>query len=70
MVKKPDLAMNGNIALFVLVHGFKTGTFTGRKITDFINTNKTDFLNCRRCINGVDKASRIASLAQKYLATL
>jgi predicted chitinase len=70
MVKKPDLAMDGNIALFVLVHGFKTGTFTGRKITDFINVNKTDFLNARRGINGVDRASRIASLAQKYLATL
>jgi hypothetical protein len=70
MVAKPDLAMDGNVALFILVHGFKTGTFTGRKITDYINLNKTDFLNARRCINGMDQASKIASLAQKYLANL
>lgn len=67
MVKTPDLAMDSNVALFVLVHGFKTGTFTTRKITDYINVNKTDFLNARRCINGMDQASKIAALATKYL---
>ena len=67
MVKNPDLAMDSNVALFVLVHGFKTGTFTTRKITDYININKTDFLNARRCINGMDQASKIAALATKYL---
>lgn len=67
MVKNPDRALDSNIALFVLVHGFKTGTFTTRKITDYINLNKTDFLNARRCINGMDQASKIAALAAKYL---
>lgn len=67
MVKDPDKALDPNVALFVLVHGFKVGTFTGRKITDYINNNKTDFLNARRCINGMDKAANIASLAKKYL---
>jgi hypothetical protein len=38
MVNNPDLAMDHNIALFILVHGFKTGTFTGRKITDYITS--------------------------------
>jgi hypothetical protein len=66
MVKNPDLALDPNIALFVLVHGFKVGTFTGRKITDYINTNKTDYVNARRCINGLDQASKIAALATKY----
>lgn len=67
LVKNPDLAMDSNIALFILVHGFKTGTFTGRKITDYINENRTDFVGARRCINGTDKASTIANLAEKYL---
>ena len=48
------------VALFALVHGFKTGTFTGRKITDYINRSETDFVNARRCINGTDKATEIA----------
>lgn len=70
MVANADLAMDENIALFVLVHGFKTGTFTGRKITDYINVQKTDFIGARRCINGTDKAEEIARLAQKYLDKL
>ncbi len=69
LVNSPDRAMEPAVALFVLVHGFKTGTFTGRKITDFINKSVTDFLGARRCINGTDKAHEIAALAEKFLAT-
>ncbi|MBL8835392.1 MAG: carboxypeptidase [Alphaproteobacteria bacterium] len=68
LVNNPDLALEPQIALFVLVHGFKTGIFTGRKITDYITEGKTDFVNARRCINGLDKAHEIAALAQKFLA--
>lgn len=67
LVNNPDQAMDPNVALFVIVHGFKVGTFTGRKITDYINNQTTDFLRARRCINGNDQASKIAALAQKYL---
>ena len=70
LVNNRDLALDPNVALFVLVHGFKTGTFTERKITDYIDSSKTDFINARRCINGTDKAHEIADLAQKYLNNL
>lgn len=68
LVSDPDRALDPTVSLFVLVHGFKTGTFTGRRITDFINPHVTDFLGARRCINGTDRASEIADLAQKFLA--
>ena len=70
MVTEPDVAMQPGIALFVLVHGFKTGTFTGRKITDYINETKTDFIAARRCINGTDRAHEIAEIAKKFLVDL
>lgn len=70
LVNKPDLALDPQISLFILVHGFKNGTFTGRKITDYINVSRTDFISARRCINGTDKASVIANLAKKYLKLL
>lgn len=70
LANNPDKAMVNNIALFILVHGFKTGAFTGRKITDYINSGATDFVKARRCINGTDKAYEIAELANKYLVTL
>jgi predicted chitinase len=68
MVDNPDQAMRPEIALFVLVHGFKVGTFTGRKITDFITAERTDFLGARSCINGEDQKDKIAALAQNFLA--
>jgi len=70
MVKDPSIAMKNDVALFVLVHGFKTGTFTGRKITDYIDEYHTDFIHARRCINGTDQAHAIASIARKFLDTM
>lgn len=70
LVGHPELALDSEIALFVLVHGFKTGTFTGRTISDYIDAQKKDFRNARRCINGTDKAPEIAAVAERYLATL
>jgi hypothetical protein len=67
LVEKPDRALIHPVALFVLVHGFRTGTFTGRRLTDFVSKDKVDFISARRCINGTDKASEIATLAEKYL---
>jgi predicted chitinase len=67
LVDNPDLALEPENALFILVHGFRTGTFTGRKITDYINEDETDFYNARKCINGLDRAEEIAELAEKYV---
>jgi hypothetical protein len=70
LVGSPDLAMEPNTALFILVYGFKTGSFTGRKITDYITSQSTDSINARRCINMLDHAREIAELAEGYLARL
>ena len=69
LVENPDLALDYNIALFILVHGFKYGTFTGAKIEDYINDEKVDYYNARRCINGTDAANEIAETAE-YLDNL
>src|SRR5262249_20858862 len=67
LVENPDLALKHEVALFSLVHGFKTGTFTGRMLSEFINDQRHDYINARHCINGLDKASDIALLAEQYL---
>lgn len=67
LINNPDLALDKKIALFVLVHGFKLGTFTGRRIEQYINENKTDFKNARKCINGLDKWKEIKEIADNYL---
>jgi predicted chitinase len=70
LVEQPDTALQPAVALFVLVHGFKTGGFTGRKISDYIRPGLVDFVAARRCINGSDRAQDIAQLAQTHLAQL
>jgi len=70
LVNNPDLALNHPVALFIVVHGFQTGGFTGRKISDYINAGQTNFIDARRCINGTDRAAEIAALAQGYMTTL
>lgn len=67
LVNNPDLALKHETSLFILIHGFKNGTFTGVDLENYVNNNKTDFINARRCINGTDRAEHIAILATKYL---
>ncbi|EOZ4985383.1 hypothetical protein I4905_14280 [Proteus mirabilis] len=70
MVNEPDLALNPEYSLFILIDGFKYGEFTGKKITDYINESKTDFYNARKCINGLDQAEQIKGFAEDYLEKL
>ncbi len=70
LVANPSLALEPEISLFILVHGFKTGLFTGRTISDYVDAQKADFVNARRCINGLDKAEEIAARAVNYLARI
>lgn len=66
----PDLAMDPDVACYILVHGFKHGIFTGKKLEDYINPGMIDFLHARRCINGMDRAADIKRLAETWLKKL
>jgi predicted chitinase len=66
-LKDPKGMAEPGVALFTLVHGHKTGIFTGRKLDDYIGNGKRDFYNARRIINGTDRADLIAGYAEDYL---
>lgn len=70
LVGNPNLVLRPDIAAFILVHGCKYGTFTSKKLDDYINDYKIDFYNCRRVINGLDRAEHIAKLANGWLHLL
>lgn len=70
LTQDPSLALRPDIALFVLVHGMKTGAFTGVDLDDCISGNKCDFVGARRIINGLDRAGLIASKALGWLNRL
>ncbi len=68
LVKHPDLALYPAYAVYILVHGFKYGTFTGKKLDDYVSSEGNfDFVGARHIINGSDKAHTIASLAKEFM---
>ena len=70
MITDPDVALQTAVAAKVLVTGCKEGWFTGKKLADYINISKTDYIGARRIVNGTDKAREIAALAGQYFAAL
>jgi len=70
LVGNPQLAEKPEYAARILVEGMKEGTFTGKKLADYIGGGKQDFTNARRIVNGTDKAATVAGYAQKILAAM
>lgn len=68
--KNPSLAEDPKNAALVLVRGTLSGWWTGLKLGQFVNLQKSDFVGARKCINGTDRAASIAKIARKYDAAL
>lgn len=65
-LNNPDLVMNKNHAVKIMIQGMKEGWFTGRKLSDYIYQSKKDYEGARRIINGTDKAKLIAGYAETF----
>jgi len=66
----PDLAMDLDTAAKIAAVGMRDGLFTGKKLSDYFNQTKTDWVNARRIINSLDRADEIARDAQKFFAAI
>jgi putative chitinase len=65
-VNKPDLALDLNNAIKITNYGMIEGWFSGRKLDNYINETKTDYVGARYIINGTDKAQLIATYAVAF----
>ena len=63
LVKNPALACEPDVAAQIMLQGMTRGLFTGKKLSDYINSLKCDYVNARRIINGSDRALLIAGYA-------
>lgn len=70
MLKNPALALNKKIATQVMIIGMVEGWFTTHKLSRYFTETKTDFVNARKIINGMDKANLIAGYAQAFRESL
>ena len=65
-LNNPDLVMNKNHAVKIIVQGMKDGWFTGKKLSDYINQSQKDYVGARRIINGTDKDKLISGYAETF----
>lgn len=70
LIEKPNLANEPEIAWEILELGMSKGLYTGKKLPDYINDNRTDYYNARRTINGTDKALTIQKYAEDFYTCL
>ncbi len=70
MLYDPALALQADVAYGVMSHGMRKGSFTGKKLADYISGDRCDYVNARKIINGLDQAERIAGYATKLEAVL
>ena len=60
---QPELALRYDVAYKIMSYGMTHGTFTGVGLNRYITDQKTDYLNARKIINGLDRAELIAGYA-------
>lgn len=65
LYNNPDLAMNKEYAYKIMSYGMRKGAFTGVGLNKYINSEKCDYINARKIINGLDKSELIAGYAKK-----
>jgi hypothetical protein len=70
LVGNPDRALEPAVATRLLFEGMQRGWFTGRRLADYFNPQREDWVGARRIINGLDKANLVAAYARQYYAGL
>ena len=66
LILHPDSALHPDIAYRIMSFGMRTGSFTTKKLTDYINAAKCDYTNARRIINALDQAAKIDGYAVNF----
>jgi hypothetical protein len=70
LYNNPDLALDQNISAAILIEGMMRGAFSGKKLSDFFDGDRTDWINARRVVNGLDNARIIAEYAERFFQAL
>lgn len=66
----PDMALDPEIAVYILIHGMVNGVFTGRKLSHYFNEQTNDAFNARKIINILDRAARIQEYHNNFMVCL
>ena len=67
LIANPEKACDPDIAYRIATEGMLEGWFTGKKLSQYFADGKLpQWEQARRIINGMDKSSKIASIARQF----
>jgi len=71
LVANPDLALRIDVAAKIIVYGMMNGSFTGKKLSDYINAEKADYYNARRTVGAIMVAGKdTAAMIEGYATAI
>ena len=70
LVADPGRAMEPAVAVAILFAGMEKGLFTGKRLADYFDAGRTDWVNARRIVNGLDRAADVAAYGRAFHAAL
>lgn len=66
----PELLLEMEPSIWATYFAMQVGLYTGKKLKNYFNDKKEDWVNARRIINGTDKADLIAGYGKKFIGAL
>jgi hypothetical protein len=66
LYRNPDLALQPDIAYKIMSRGMRKGSFTGVGFPLYIKDDRCSYRMCRKIINGLDCADKIAGYAEEF----
>lgn len=70
LLNRPEMALQPDYAAEIIAIGMQKGMFTGVALDRYFNADRTDPVNARKIVNGLDKAELITGYYTKILNSL
>jgi len=70
LLNNPDLMLTMDVSVKATFLGMTKGMFTGKSLSDYFTDSKTDPVNARKVINGLDSAQKIRGYYDLFYGAL
>lgn len=69
-LNNPDLLLQMEPSIWATFYAMKSGLYTGKSLAMYFTKDKTDALNARKIVNGLDKAALIKTYYERFYGAL
>lgn len=70
LLNNPDLMLTMSVSISAMFTGMINGMFTGKRLGDYFTADKTDPVNARKIVNGLDAAGKIKGYYELFYGAL